>query len=156
VVGKGDEAPVADAKAEEEEETRGYPIAPCATKTTVISQNTTNITKMARELKEKDEATKSSETSNHVFHNTSCEMVNNQGYTGPTWQQAAMPLSAPTFRMCTTNIHTRGNNRRSWCISISHSNQGIQQLCPHQSSKNSSNQANLSSQSKKVPKSIRS
>ena len=35
---------------------------------------------MAKELKEKDEATKSSETSNHVFHNTGCEMVNNQGY----------------------------------------------------------------------------
>ena len=36
--------------------------------------------KMVRELKEKDEAAKSSETSNHVFHNTSREMINNQGY----------------------------------------------------------------------------
>jgi hypothetical protein len=35
---------------------------------------------MARELKEKDEATKNSETSNHVFHNTGCEMANNHGY----------------------------------------------------------------------------
>ena len=39
--------------------------------------------KMARELKEKDEATKSSETSNHVFHNTRREMVNNMGYGSP-------------------------------------------------------------------------
>jgi hypothetical protein len=38
---------------------------------------------MARELKEKDAATKSSETSTHVFHNTNREMVNNQGYTSP-------------------------------------------------------------------------
>jgi hypothetical protein len=29
--------------------------------------------KMAIELKEKDEAMKSSETTNHVFHNTGCE-----------------------------------------------------------------------------------
>ena len=36
--------------------------------------------KMVTELKEKDEATKSSETSNHVFHNTSREIINNQGY----------------------------------------------------------------------------
>ena len=35
---------------------------------------------MARELKEKDEAARSSETSNHVFHNTGRETVNNQGY----------------------------------------------------------------------------
>ena len=39
--------------------------------------------KMARELKEKDEAAKSGETFNHVFHNTNHEMVNNQTYTGP-------------------------------------------------------------------------
>jgi hypothetical protein len=41
--------------------------------------------KMTRELKEKDEATKSSKTYNHVFHNTNREMVNNQGYDSPTW-----------------------------------------------------------------------
>ena len=33
--------------------------------------------KMARELKKKDEAARSSETSNHVFHNTGHEAVNN-------------------------------------------------------------------------------
>ena len=38
---------------------------------------------MARELKEKDEAAKSSKTSNHVFHNTTHEMINNQGYGSP-------------------------------------------------------------------------
>ena len=32
--------------------------------------------RMARELKEKDEAARSSKTSNHVFHNTGREMVN--------------------------------------------------------------------------------
>ena len=36
--------------------------------------------KMAREFKEKDEATRSSETSNLVFHNTGREIANNQGY----------------------------------------------------------------------------
>ena len=35
---------------------------------------------MAREVKEKDEAARSNETSNHVFHNTSHETVNNQDY----------------------------------------------------------------------------
>ena len=39
--------------------------------------------KMARELKEKDKAAKSSETSNYVFHNTSHEMVSSQGHDSP-------------------------------------------------------------------------
>jgi hypothetical protein len=37
VAGEGDEVRVADAKAEEVKETRGYPIAPYAVKTLVIS-----------------------------------------------------------------------------------------------------------------------
>ena len=53
--------------------------------------------KMARELKEKDEATKSSETSNHVFYNTSREMVNNQGYDSPYMATDSYAPQHPSF-----------------------------------------------------------
>jgi len=52
---------------------------------------------MARELKEKDEATKRSETSNHVFHNTNCEMVNNQGYASPYMVTSSNAAQYPSF-----------------------------------------------------------
>jgi hypothetical protein len=53
--------------------------------------------KMARELKEKDEAVKSSETSNHVFHNTNREMVNNQGSTNPYMVTSSNAPQYPNF-----------------------------------------------------------
>ena len=40
-----DELPTTDAKVEEGEETRGYPITRCAAKMLVISQNIANTTK---------------------------------------------------------------------------------------------------------------
>jgi uncharacterized membrane protein len=61
--------------------------------------------KIARELKEKDKATKSSETPNHVFHNTSHEMVNNQGYGNPYMARIATLPKTLAFRMDITNIH---------------------------------------------------
>ena len=45
MAGKGDKAPMKDAKVEEGEETRGYPITRCAAKMLVISQNIANTTK---------------------------------------------------------------------------------------------------------------
>jgi hypothetical protein len=53
--------------------------------------------KMARELKEKDEAVKSSETSNHVFHNTNREMINNQGYGGHYMVTSSYAPQHPSF-----------------------------------------------------------
>jgi hypothetical protein len=52
---------------------------------------------MARELKPKEEAVKSSETSNHVFHNTSREMVNNQGYGNPYVATSSNAFQYPSF-----------------------------------------------------------
>jgi hypothetical protein len=52
---------------------------------------------MARELKEKDEAVKSSETSNHVFHNTNREMINNQGYGGHYMVTSSYAPQHPSF-----------------------------------------------------------
>ena len=77
VAGKEDDAPTADTKAKEGEEPRRHPIC------TVCGENTEHLTKdykynkMARELKEKGEAARGSETSNHLFHNTSHKTVNN-------------------------------------------------------------------------------
>jgi hypothetical protein len=102
---EGDEAPMVDAMAEEGEEARGHLIALYVAKTWVISQKTANTEKIARELKEKDEATKSSETPNHVFHNTSHEMVNNQGYGNPYMARIATLPKTLDFRMDITNIH---------------------------------------------------
>jgi hypothetical protein len=82
VAGEGDEAPVVDAMAEEVEETKECLIAQCGENAGHFTEDC-KYNKMARELKEKEEAAKSSETSNHVFHNTSREMVNNQGYSSP-------------------------------------------------------------------------
>ena len=45
MVGEEDKVPVMDAKAEEGEEARGYPIVPCAAKTLVISQKIANTIK---------------------------------------------------------------------------------------------------------------
>ena len=110
--------------------------------------------KMAKELKEKDEAVKSSETSNHMFHNTNRKMANNQGYGSPYKATSSSTPQYPSTGI--TSTHTSGSNRHFRCISISHNIQGIQQLCPHQFSKNSNNQANHRPQSKKVPRSTRS
>jgi hypothetical protein len=52
---------------------------------------------MARELKEKDKAMKSSEASNHVFHNTSREMINNQGYGSPYMATNSYAPQHPSF-----------------------------------------------------------
>ena len=53
--------------------------------------------KMARELKEKHEATRSSETSNHVFHNTGHEIVNNQDYISHYLSTNSSAFQHPTF-----------------------------------------------------------
>jgi hypothetical protein len=53
--------------------------------------------KMARELKEKDEATKSSETSNHVFHNANREMVSNQGFSVAYMAPSSYVPQYPSF-----------------------------------------------------------
>ena len=77
MAGEEDGLLVVDMKAEEGDEPREYPI--CA----VCGENARHFTKdckynkMARELKEKGEAARGSETSNHLFHNTSHKTVNN-------------------------------------------------------------------------------
>jgi len=53
--------------------------------------------KMARELQEKDEAARSSETSNHVFHNTGHKTVNNQGYSSHYSSTNSSAFQHPTF-----------------------------------------------------------
>jgi len=45
MAGEGVKDPMADAKAEEGEEDKGYPIVPCAAKTLVISQKIANTIK---------------------------------------------------------------------------------------------------------------
>jgi hypothetical protein len=52
---------------------------------------------MARELKEKDKAMKSSETSNHMFHNICHEMVNNQGYASHYMVTSSNSFQHPSF-----------------------------------------------------------
>jgi hypothetical protein len=52
---------------------------------------------MARELKEKDEAARSSKTSYHAFHNTCSEIVNNQGYDNQYMSASSSPFQHPNF-----------------------------------------------------------
>jgi hypothetical protein len=75
-VGEEDEVPAADTMAEEGEEPRGYPIAPFCGENAGHFTKDCKYNKMARQLKEKDEAARSNETSSHVFHNAGHEMVN--------------------------------------------------------------------------------
>ena len=81
---EGAKAPVVDAMAEEGEGTRGYLIALYAARTWATSQKTANTIKWLESLKRKMGQRKVvKQTSNHVFHNTNCEMVNKHGYISP-------------------------------------------------------------------------
>jgi hypothetical protein len=52
---------------------------------------------MAGALKEKDETVRSSKTSNHVFHNTGCEMISNQAHSNPYLATGANTFHHPDF-----------------------------------------------------------
>jgi hypothetical protein len=52
---------------------------------------------MARELKEKDEAVKISEMSNHVFHNANCKMVSSQGFSVAYMAPSSYVPQYPSF-----------------------------------------------------------
>jgi len=64
VAGKEDEAPTEDAKAEEGEEPRRYPIAPSTAKTQDISQKAANIAKWLENLRRK---TRPQEAAKHLI-----------------------------------------------------------------------------------------
>lgn len=96
--GRGGRTPLAlvDAEAGEGDEPQEHPIVLFVAKMLDISQKDCKYNKMARELKDKDEAAKSNETYNHVFHNTGRETAN-QGFNNHYSLTNSGALQHPTF-----------------------------------------------------------
>ena len=95
--GEEDELPMAECEGRGRGRTQQTPFCAVCGENTGHFMKDCKYNKMARELKEKDEAARSNKTSNHVFHNTSHEMVNSQGYGSQYMATSSSSFHHPNF-----------------------------------------------------------